>query len=355
MIRFGIVGCGSIHGTHADALEKIDGAKLVAVFDSKGDRSAKVAQERGAVVAHSLDELFTLVDTVTICVPSGLHAQIGIAAARAGKHVLSEKPIDVSVARALECVNACRDAGVKYGVISQHRFARDIQAVQTAAQDGGFGRLISGDACTIWYRTQAYYDSDRSWRGTNELDGGSILNQGVHYVDMIQWIMGGAKSVQAQMRTANHDMEAEDIINILVEWKNGAIGTLKATTCAYPGYSERIEVCGTIGSAVIEGDHLKTWKVDPDAAQDPSPYGGGVMAQPTPKETICDPAEASASGASDPTAIWGEQHRMQVEDFVRAIADDQEPFVTGEMALEPLRIIQAAYTSAREGGRRVEL
>lgn len=355
MIRMGIVGCGAIHGTHADAITAIDGTKLVAVYDTRTERAAKTAQERGVVVARSLDELFTLVDAVTLCIPSGLHAQTAIAAARAGKHVLSEKPIDVSVARAAECVNECRDAGVKYGVVSQHRFAEDIRALHHAAQNGDLGRLISGDASTIWYRTQAYYDSDRTWRGTNELDGGSLLNQGVHYVDMIQWIMGGAKSVQAHMRTANHDMEAEDIINVLVEWKNGAVGVLKATTCAYPGYAERIEVIGTIGSAVIEADRIKNWKRDPDAATDPSPYGGGVQQQPTPKETVYERTEEEGTGASDPTAIWGYQHQLQIEDFVRAIVDDRDPFVTGEMALEPLKIIQAAYTSAREGGRRVEV
>lgn len=355
MMRLGVIGCGSIHSTHCDAIEKIDGATLAAVYDVKPEKAAAAAEARGAVAAKTLDELFGLVDAVTICVPSGLHAQIGIQAARAGKHVLSEKPIDVMVDRAEGLVKACREAGVKLGVISQHRFANSVRELQAAAQGGAFGKLIAGDCCTIWYRTQAYYDADRTWRGTVDLDGGSILNQGVHYVDLIQWIMGGAKSVQAQMRTANHDIESEDIINVLVEWQNGAIGTLKATTCAYPGYSERIEVYGSYGAAVIEADRIKVWKVDPDAPKDPNPYGKGATYHPTPKEEVFGGNAAGGSGASDPTAIWGEQHRLQIEDFVRAVADDRDPFVTGDAALEPLRIIQAAYTSAREGGRVVEL
>jgi predicted dehydrogenase len=295
------------------------------------------------------------VDAVSICVPSGLHARLGIQAARAGKHVVCEKPIDVSLRAARALVQGCRDNGVKLAVISQHRFSNDIRAVREAAQSGALGPLLMGDMYNKWYRTQAYYDSG-AWRGTWKLDGGGcLMNQGVHYVDMIQWIMGGVRAVQAVMSTGAHDIEVEDHVYALVEYKNGAIGSIHGSTASYPGFAERLEVHGRHGSAIIEADRLKFFKVDPEAPKDPSPYGGGVTKQPTPKVEVHTAKEDSATGASDPTAIWGEQHRMQVEDFVRAVRDDRDPFIAGEMALEPLKVILAVYKSARTGGRRVEV
>lgn len=349
MIRVGVVGCGAIHGIHCDAYKAIDGVEIAAVYDVLPERANAAAEKYGACPTKSLANLLRRVDAVSVCVPSGLHAKVGIQAARAGKHVVTEKPIDVSYAHGKALVDACRDAKVKLAVISQHRFANDMRKLQEAAQGGAFGRLVQGDMYNKWYRTQAYYDSG-DWRGTWKLDGGGcLMNQGVHYVDMLQWVMGGVRSVRALIRTATHNIEVEDTAIALLEYTNGAVGVIQGSTSIYPGLAERIEVHGDCGSAVIEGDRLKLWKVDPNALSDKSPYGGGVMKQPTPKETTVDSGEGQG-GAADPTAIWGEQHRMQLEDFVRAIADDREPFVTGEAALEPLKIILAIYRSGRRNG-----
>lgn len=355
MVRFGVVGCGVIHGTHCDALQRIDGAKLTAVHDILPERTRAASEKYGVVGVDSLEELFDHVDVVNVCVPSGLHSEIAVRAAQAGKHVLSEKPIEINLANAQAMVAAAKKAGVKLGTISQHRFAKDMQRLQQAAQGGELGRLLVGDMTVKWYRTQAYYDSG-DWRGTWALDGGGcLMNQGVHYVDMIQWIMGGVKSVQAITKTTSHDIEVEDHAMALVEYKNGAIGVLEGSTCCFPGFSERVEVHGTCGSVVLEGDKIKHWEIDPNAANDPSPYGRGVTAQPTPKDDLYGENSTEGSGAADPTAIWMEQHRLQIEDFARAVADDREPFITGEMALEPLKVILAIYESSRRGGERVEV
>lgn len=354
-LRFGIIGCGVIGPTHADAIKGVDGAELTAVMDVLPEKAKALGERYGAKPFNSLAPFFKHVDAVCVAVPSGLHAQVGIKAAKAGKHVVCEKPIDVNLGNAQKLVGACREAGVTLTVISQHRFADDIRKVREAAQSGGMGELLIGEAHTPWYRTQAYYDS-AAWRGTWKLDGGGcLMNQGVHYVDMIQWIMGGVKTVQAVARTATHKIEVEDIAYALIEYKNGAVGLIHGSTSSYPGFAERLVVHGRFGSAILEGDRLKAWHVDPDAPTDPSPYGRGVQKQPTPNLSIMDKEEAGATGAADPTAIWGEQHRLQIEDFVQAVKDKRDPFITGEMAMEPLKVILAIYRSAKLGGRRVEV
>jgi predicted dehydrogenase len=354
MVRYGIIGCGAIHATHAQALANIEGAKLTAFYDVVPERACAAADKFGVAAAKSLRSLFNSVDAVCLCVPSGLHAKLGVQAAKAGKHVVSEKPIDVSQKAAESLIKACRTAGVKFTTISQHRFASDIRRLRDAAQAGELGPLIAGDAYIKWYRTQAYYDSG-DWRGTWALDGGGcLMNQGVHYVDMIQWIMGGVKSVQAITRTAAHNIEVEDIALAMVEYKNGAIGVIQGSTSFFPGLAERLEVHGKVGSVVIEGDRTKVWEVDP-SAEDGSFYGRGVGAQPTPNVHSHGEGEKDKNAAADPSALWTEQHRLQLEDFTQAIVDDRDPYITGEMAIEPLKVILAIYKSAKKNGARVEV
>ena len=351
MIRYGIIGCGAIYGVHAEALKNIQDAQLEGVFDIIPDRRSEASQKYGVRPSHSIGDLFDRVDTVIVCTPSGYHAELGILAARAGKHVIVEKPMDVSVERASDLVRETRKAGVKFTCISQHRFSSAIRRLRDAVKEGDLGRMVLGDAYIKWYRTQAYYDSG-DWRGTWKLDGGGcLINQGVHYIDMLQWIMGGVKSVQAQVRTLSHDIEVEDVATALIEYKSGALGVIQGSTSCYPGMAERIEVHGKHGSVTVEGDRVKLWKVDAEAAQQ-GKYGGGVMMQPTPSIHLSDQTHDSAD---DATAQWGEQHRLQLEDFTRAIIEDREPFIPGEQSLEPLKIILAIYESSRDGGRRVDI
>ena len=350
MIRFGIVGCGAIAPTHAEALARIEGAGLAGVYDTVPERTATLAEKAGVPAFSSLESLCAEVDAVAVCVPSGRHAEVALACARLGRHVLVEKPIDTTLEKAQALVDGCRAAGVRLGVVSQHRFSRQIRRLRDAVQGGELGRMLEGDASVKWYRTQAYYDSGE-WRGTWALDGGGcLMNQGIHTIDMISWIMGGVASVQAAVRTAAHAIEVEDQANVLVEYRNGAIGVIQGSTAYYPGFAERLEVHGEHGTVVVEGDRTKVWRVDPERAK-MGKYGDGVMGQPTPSLHLAGAAEWTED---DPTAAWGEQHRLQLEEFAAAVREDRDPFINGEMALEPLRVILAVYESARQGGARIE-
>jgi UDP-N-acetyl-2-amino-2-deoxyglucuronate dehydrogenase len=353
-VRYGIVGCGAIHQTHANAIRLIEDAELIGFYDVVPERACAAAERYDVLAAPSLQDLFDQVDAINVCVPSGNHASVAIAAAEAGRHVLCEKPIEVTLEAATRMIEATDKAGVKLSVISQHRFAEDIQQLREAAQAGALGPLIACDMYNKWFRTQAYYDSG-DWRGTWHLDGGGcLMNQGVHYVDLIQWIMGGVAAVQAMTRTMAHEnIEVEDVANVLVEYRNGAIGVIQASTSYYPGLAERIEVHGKWGTAIIEADRLKVWQVDEKAAAE-GLYGNGITAQPTPKVHTQD-KNAEDTTASDPQALWIEQHRRQIEDFTRAILEDRPPAITGRDALEPLKVILAIYESARQGGTRVEI
>lgn len=350
-LRFGVVGCGAIHGNHCDSLTRANGATLAAVCDVDPGRARAAAERYGCAAVTSLDDLWPLVDAVTVCVPSGDHANVGVEAARHGKHVLTEKPVDITLAGATRLVEACEAAGVKHGCVSQHRFAQDIRRLRDFASGGGLGKLIQGDASIKWYRTQAYYDSG-DWRGTWALDGGGcLMNQGVHYVDMLQWVMGGVKSVQAQVRTAAHRIEVEDIATALLEYENGAVGVLVGSTSAYPGMSERLEVHGTGGTVLIEADKIKAWETV-DVGGETGPYGRGIAQQPVPNlGTLGDDGLASEE---DPSATWGEQHFLQIQDFVDAVREDRKPFVDCRDAMEPLKVVLAVYESARKDGARVK-
>ncbi|MCU0315733.1 MAG: Gfo/Idh/MocA family oxidoreductase [Fimbriimonadaceae bacterium] len=353
-LRFCVLGCGVIHENHCDAITKTDGATLSVVVDEVASKAQAVGEKYGVKHATSLDEVWDDFDAIAICLPSGLHAEYGIRAAAKGKHVLTEKPIDIKLKAAKALVSACESTGVKHACISQHRFAKDINRLREAVLSGELGKMIQGDAYIKWYRTQQYYDSG-DWRGTWALDGGGcLMNQGVHYVDMIQWVMGGVESVQANVQTLAHDIEVEDMAQALVTYKSGAVGVILGSTSVFPGMAERLEVHGTYGSAIIEGDRFKLWQVDEAQAQ-AGLYGGSVNKQPTPSLHVVSHDEQSGSGSSDPSAIWGHQHQMQIEDFVRAVADDRDPVMTCRDAIEPLKVILAIYESSRLGGARIRL
>ena len=335
MIRYGLIGCGNIAKTHAQSVAEIDGATLVAVTDELPEKAAAIAGEFGAE-ALSLDGMWDWVDAVLVCLPSALHAPVTVEAARRGKHVLTEKPLDILLDPATRMVEACEAAGVKLGCISQHRFSPDIARTRAAVEAGEFGRMLGGDASVKWFRSQGYYDS-AGWRGTWAMDGGGcLMNQGVHTVDMIQWIMGGVKAVQGRVHTLAHEIEVEDHAAALIEYKSGAVGTIQGSTAVYPGFAERLEIYGTKGSAVLEGDRAVSWTTKDETEQ-----------------------EAFGTGATKvegtPGGPWHALHKAQIEDFTRAITEDRPPAITGREALEPLRIILAVYESSRNGGARVEL
>jgi predicted dehydrogenase len=341
-IRFGILGCGNISKTHVHGIANSEGAVLTAVCDEVEEKAKSLAAEASVAAFTNYEDFLREVDAVVIALPSGLHADYTVRAASLGKHVLTEKPLDITLGSGTRMVDACENANVKLGCISQHRFARDMQRLHNAAQNGDLGTLIQGDSYTKWFRSQAYYDS-AGWRGTWAMDGGGcLMNQGVHYIDMIQWIMGGVKSVQARVRTISHDIEVEDQAIAMVEYQNGALGVIQGSTSTYPGMSERIEVHGTKGTVVVEGDRAKIWAVKEIADQEP--FGAGVTL-----------GKAHDLDDDPTTSTWNEAHRLQIQDFTNSIRDNRDPMITGRAALEPLKVILAIYESSSRGGSPVLL
>jgi UDP-N-acetyl-2-amino-2-deoxyglucuronate dehydrogenase len=349
---FGIVGTGVIAAMHAAAIATLPGARLAAVTDVAAGAAGAFAATRGCAAEPGLDALLARddVDVVCVCVPSGLHAEVGIRAARAGKHLVVEKPVDVSLAAADRLIEAASTAGVALTVISQHRFDPGLIELKRLLTGGALGRLVLGEASTKWYRTQGYYDS-AGWRGTWALDGGSLMNQGVHYVDLLRWCMGPAAEVTAVCATQAHEIEVEDTALAIVRFSSGAVGTVMSTTAAYPGFPQRLEVTGTEGTVIIEDGRIVRRAFGPQA-------GSGAPGSRAPEnrapenrapENRAPENRAGPGAAADPAAIEVASHAAQIADLLAAIDEGREPAVGGADGRAALEIVCAVYESARTG------
>ena len=344
---FAVVGCGVIGKTHVDQVNAIEGARLVAVVDEVPERAQAFAERYGVPGYSDLRDALRRDDVhaVTVGTPSGLHGGVAIAAAQAGKHVIVEKPIEVTLAKADAMIRACRGNGVKLAVISQHRFDGATAAVKRRIESGEFGRMLLGEAAVNWYRSQAYYDSG-DWRGTWALDGGgALMNQSIHTIDLLQYLMGPVESVFAHAGTLNHErIEVEDAAVAVVRFRGGGIGTIVGTTAAYPGLSARLEVFGERGTAVIDRDRLTHLYVRPAESAGAANYGDKGAVNLAER-----PGGEAMGAAADPAAISGGAHRAQFLDMIDAIRSDREPLVNGEEGRKPLEIILAIYESVRTG------
>jgi UDP-N-acetyl-2-amino-2-deoxyglucuronate dehydrogenase len=337
MNGFGIVGTGVIAALHAAAIKTLPDARLAAVTDVVPGAAQTFAAARGGAAEPGLDALLARpdVDVVCVCVPSGLHAEIGIRAARAGKHLVVEKPVDVTLAAADRLIEAARAAGVALTVISQHRFDPGLIELKRLIDEGALGRLVLGEASTKWYRTQAYYDT-AAWRGTWAMDGGSLLNQGVHYVDLLRWCMGPVTEVTAVCATQAHQVEVEDTALAVVKFGSGAVGTILSTTAAYPGFPQRLEITGTGGTVIVEDGLITRRALAGQAAASAGQDSAGQ-----------DPAGPGA--AADPAAIEVASHAAQLADLLAAVEEGREPAVGGQAGRDTLEIVCAVYESARTG------
>jgi predicted dehydrogenase len=276
---------------------------------------------------------------VSLCVPSGLRADLALKVARAGKHVMSEKPPEITTARVDRILRECDKAGVMLGCIFQYRFAEGAQCIRKAIDQGRFGKLVLGDAYIKWYRSQAYYDSG-AWRGTWKLDGGgALMNQGIHQIDLLQWFMGPVKRVYARTATVAHkNIEVEDLATVILEFENGAQGVIEGSTAIWPGHAARVEVHGTQGSAAIEDGKLVFWQFKKPRAEDKK-----VAAAMKGESEL-------GTGASDPLkGLKIEGHRRQIEDFVRAIRTGRAPAISGSEGRKAIALLEAIYKSARTG------
>ena len=344
-IGFGIIGCGMISNFHARAIGDIRGAKVVACFDQVPASADRLAAATGCKAYHDLDAMLAdpAVQVVTIGTPSGAHLDPAVAAARAGKHVIVEKPLEITLTRCNKIIDECKKAGVVLSTIFPSRFHDSSQEMKRAVDDGRFGRLTIGDAIVKWYRTQQYYDSG-AWRGTWELDGGgALMNQAIHTVDLLTWLMGPVVEVRADAGLLAHERIAvEDVAMAVVRFANGARGIIEATTAAYPGYLKRIELHGSEGSAMMEEEDLVKW----DFAKK-KPRDAAILKRMAEHKS-------TGGGAADPAAIGHHGHAKQFRNVVDAIQKGTTPAIDGLEGRRSVEIILAIYKSA-ETGRAVTL
>jgi predicted dehydrogenase len=331
-IGFGIVGAGMIAGYHADAIAQTPGARLVAVCREEPGRAAEASERFGVPCDTSLEALLARneVQAVCICTPSGLHARQAIAAARAGKHVLVEKPLALTLADADAMIAACREAGVLLAVALQRRTDEQFRAVRVAIEAGELGRMVLGTISIPYVRPQSYYDS-AAWRGTWALDGGgALMNQGIHLVDLLLWLMGDdVAEVEARADTLDHQIEVEDCVAATLRFANGALGSIAATTAAAPGFPHRVEVYGTAGGVQIEGEQVVRWE------------GGGSQ-----RYTAQASGPQAAGAGAKPTGISLAGHLRIMHDFVDAIRAGRPPLISGEEGRRSLALVLAVYDAA---------
>lgn len=335
-IRFGMIGAGMVAPHHAKALSQIPEAELVAVADQIESRAKSLAEKYTAKWYTDYHKLLEKEDiqVVDICTPPFSHLEVAIAAAEAGKHVIVEKPIDIDLDRADKIIAVCQKNRVKLSVISQLRFQDSSLLLRKAVEEGRFGRLVQGDAYIKWYRPQSYYD-EGGWRSRwDGAGGGALMTQGIHFVDLLRWLMGPVDSVYAQIGALAHDIEVEDLAAALLKFKNGALGVIQGATACYPGFPARLEIHGTEGTAVLEGDQMRVWRFQ------------GMKEKESQK--IERPA-SGALGAAEPMAIPIEPFRRQLADVIEAIKTDREPLVSGSEGRAALELVLAVYQSAKEG------
>ena len=344
-VGFGIIGCGMIANFHARAIDEIRGARLVACFDTYASSADRLAQNTGCRAYHQLDQLLAdpAVDVVTIGTPSGAHMEPALAAASAGKHVIVEKPLEITLRRCDRIIAACKAHRVKLSVIFPSRFHQSAVEIKRAVDARRFGKLTLGDAYVKWYRSQEYYDSG-AWRGTWELDGGgALMNQAIHSVDLLTWLMGPVSEIRAQWATLAHRrIKVEDTAVATLQFANGALGVIEATTAVYPGYLKRIEIHGSHGTAVMEEEDIKIWDFAKKERRD------NVVRR------SMQQSHSTGGGASDPTSIGHHGHTLQFRDVIRAIRDGRQPAVDGGEGRRSVEIILGIYRAA-ETGRAVRL
>jgi UDP-N-acetyl-2-amino-2-deoxyglucuronate dehydrogenase len=334
IFHMGIIGGGGISNTHARAAREVDGVEISAFFGANKDKVDELSKNYGGVSYVDFDAFLKHkpMDGAIIGSPSGLHAQQGIECARRGLHVLVEKPIDVTIEKADSLITECDQMNVKLGVCFQDRFGADAIRLKDLIERGGLGKLILVSGRVKWYRPPEYYSSSH-WRGKLTLDGGgALMNQGVHTVDLLLWLLGDVKRVYAKSLTALHDIESEDTLVATLEFANGAIGTLEAATSVYPGYDRRIEITGSEGTIIFEHDRI----IGADL-KTPLPWGLQTNAQDT-NRSSSSPIVSDVSG-----------HKRILEDFLNAIATDKTPRCDGREGRRSVNLVQAIYESARRG------
>jgi UDP-N-acetyl-2-amino-2-deoxyglucuronate dehydrogenase len=335
-IHIGLIGGGNITETHVRAALALPGVEIAAIYGTNAEKVARLSREYGGKPYSDFEQFLTHkpMELVAIGSPSGEHAAQGIAAARRGLHVLTEKPLDISTERADALISEAEKAGVKLGVFFQDRSKPDIARVKKAIDSGALGKPILADARVKWYREPDYYAKSR-WRGTRALDGGgALINQGVHTVDILLWLFGDVASVQASCKTALHPIEVEDTLVALLEFRNGALGTLQATTSVFPGYPRRLELSGSEGTLIIEQDRL----LAADLRNPPADLLRSSEADKNPS-------------ASSPVVSDFRGHQSVLEDFLKAIETNTTPRCDGREGRRSVALVEDIYEACRTGAK----
>lgn len=337
----GIVGCGNISDKHATAVNRIEGVSLVAVSSRSEDKALRMAQRFGCEYHTDYEAMFARddIDVIIICTPNKTHASIGIEAARSGKHVIVEKPIDSRLEATDALIRACRSANVKLTCIFQHRFDPGVLRLKEAVENGELGRVSFGGCYVKYFRSQGYFESSPG-RGSWESDGGgAVIINAIHYIDVLQHLLGPAEEVFSYAGTLAHDdLEVEDVATAVVRFKCGALGTVEASSAAFPGLYSRIELNGDAGSVVMENNRIKDWRVR-DHGMKLHPLYGDLL----------NKADYTDNGGLFEPAERPDVFARQIDDFIHAIDDDREPYVSGESARHSLAIVLAIYESAASG------
>ena len=347
--KVGIIGAGVIGDFHAEALKAMPGAELVAAYARKDDKANAFAQQHGCVGYSDLDQFLAHEDmsVVTVASVSGVHLEHVEAAARAGKHIICEKPLEVTTARIDQMIKTCDEAGVMLAGIFPRRFNPSTEIFQRAIENGRLGKVVLVDVAIKWWRSQEYYDSG-AWRGTWELDGGgALMNQSIHTIDLMLHLLGPAKSVRASCGLEAHQgIEVEDVAVAMVEFANGARGVIQASTACYSntGLPASIHVCGDKGSIRMCDDKFDLWDL-----RNPLPRDEEIL------ERFGVGAVQAGAGAADPKAIDFQWHQRNFEDALEALRLGETPQVDGREARRAVELIEAVYASAKAGGELITL
>jgi UDP-N-acetyl-2-amino-2-deoxyglucuronate dehydrogenase len=328
---FAVIGCGTIAEFHRNAIRNIEQARLVAIADRKEARAREIAEQEGCSWTTDYREVLRnpSVDIVCITTGSGSHAAIGLEALEAGKHLFVEKPLAMTSVEAKALIQLAKQKGLTLSIVSQRRFEEQHQAAYQAISQGRIGKLLLVELGCPYYRTQAYYDS-AEWRGTVSQDGGALMNQGIHSIDLMLWMAGEVEMVYGKTATQTHQMEAEDLGLALLKFKNGAFGTIMSSTSIQPGFAPYLHIYGEHGSIKLEGTGIKHWSVP-----------GVEMPEWGQEET--------GGGVSDPRNIPDRFHRLQLLDMLEALESGRDPLVTGIDGWNSVRLIETIYTSSALG------
>jgi len=337
-VGYGIIGAGNIAGLHAESISSLDNAYLVGVYDKIPAAAERLAAKYNCKAYTNFDAFLAdkTIHAVTIATPSGLHGTMAIPAAKAGKHILCEKPLDITLEKADAIIKACDENNVYLSPVFQNRFTHPVCLVKDAMRRGRFGRMVLASAQVRWYREPVYYSAS-DWRGTWDMDGGgALMNQSIHAIDLLLYINGAPEEVFAFSDTLTHSIEVEDTLCAAIRYRNGSYGTIEVSTSCAPGFPKRIEFSGSGGTVAFEEDKITRWEFANSLPEDE-----GIISEISGK--------INAAGGRSPMNISNAPHSLQLHDLAEAIIHHREPQLTGREGRRAIELICGIYESARTG------